>query len=254
VRLAHPGKAVISATRSGTFLAEDGQVEWSSVEAVLQAHPKANVLVLDASVDHSSVAALIAHENFKRDSISTLNSQERLWRAVGISSGITLIDTARIQPAATHMLEYRRQKLAQGALFGNLYCPIFLPQLFTLIGPITYAGQSAAWAHILKARLQRAGTFVLNEPHAGKAWASEFDVLRRLLDFLSAQVPANDTKPLVSGVFTLAGIAAGERLPLPPLTYTQGADQGWLSGDYLPPTPLHHPQDITNELLRSLNP
>jgi len=262
-RLTHPESPFFSATRGGAFQAgqgggvlqaDQGGGVWPTIDALLQSQANQQVLVLDASVDHSSSAALIAHESFKRETIASLGRAGVLARVIGFSSGIALIDAARIQPTAAHMLEYRCQKLAQEALFAGLACPVYLPQLFTLVGPITYAGQSAAWAQILKARLERAGGTVLNEPHARKAWVSEFHVLRTLLNFLAAPKPANHTGPLVSGEFTLAQIASDPDLPAPPLAYTQGAGQGWLSGDYLPPAPRHNPQTITEELLRSLNP
>lgn len=252
VRITHPGSLMVALSRDGGFRGEDGAPEYGSLQAVMHAHPGEQFLVLDASVDHSSSESLIAHESFKRDCIAAIGRHGLLWRCVGFSSGITLIDAARVRPLATHMLEYRRQKLLQEELFATLGCPVFLPRLFTLVGPRTYARQSAAWAQVLKSRLVRAKDLVLNEPHSRKAWASEFEVLRHLLRFLAAGRPVNVTEPIVQGEFTLHEIASGERLPMPAIDYVVGSGQGWLCGDYLPAAELQKPQDVTDELLQAI--
>lgn len=251
-RVTHPDCPVVAMSRECGFRCEDGGQEYGHLEAVMQAHPSEAFLVVDASVDHGSAEALVAHERFKRDCIAMLGRRRLLWRCVGFSSGITAIDAARVRPSATHMLEYRRQKLLQQELFTSLGCPVFLPSLFTLVGPRTYAGQKAAWAQILRSRLEREKGVVLNEPHYRKAWASEFEVLRRLLRFLAAEQPASVTGPLVEGDFTLHEIACGEKLPMPVIDYATGNGEGWLCGDYLPATTLSEPQDVTDELLRAM--
>jgi len=150
------------------------------------------------------------------------------------------------------MLEYRRQKLLQEELSTTLECPVFLPRLFTLIGPRTYASQNAAWAQILRARLESANGVMLHEPHSRKAWASEFEVLRCLVRFLAADHPVSLTGPIVSGYFTLHEVARGERVPMRAIDYAIGSGEGWLCGDYMPATPLLEPVDVTDELLRAI--
>jgi hypothetical protein len=253
IRLACPSSLVVSLTREGTFLQDEGRAEYKSFEALLHGNPGEAFMVMDASVDHSSSAALSIHEHFKRDCIAALARQGLLWRCIGFSSGITLIDASRIRQSAAHMIEYRRQKLAQQELFESLGCPVFLPRLFTVVGPRTYAGQNAAWAHIFRARLERSTGIILNEPHSRRAWASEFTVLRCLLGFLADVRPANVNSAIVQGEFTLDEIASSFELPLPAMRYSAGSGEGWLSGDYLPPSPLVDPQTIGVELLRSLN-
>jgi hypothetical protein len=216
----------------------------------MRAYPGEAFLVMDASVDHGSSEALVVHEKFKRDCIATLARRGLLWRCIGFSSGIAMIDAGRVRPSATHMLEYRRQKLLQEELFATLKCPVFLPRLFTLVGPRTYASQNAAWAQILRHRLDRTTGVVLNEPHARKAWVSEFEVWRCLLRFLAREQPVSVTGPLVLGDFSLHEIATGHGLPMPAVDYAIGSGEGWLCGDYLPLTPLHETLDTTDELLR----
>lgn len=252
-RLTHPHCVRFSLARDGSFSRDGDGAEYESFQAILQAHSGEDFLVLDASVDHSSSAALASHELFKRDCVAALDRQGLLWRCIGFSSGITLIDADRVRHSAAHMLEYRRQKLAQQELFETLGCPVFLPQLFTLVGPRTYAAQSAAWAQIFRARVERATDIVINEPHTRRAWASEYEVLRCLLGFLVHGQPTSVTSPFVQGEFTLDEIASGVELPLPLMVYSKGVGQGWLSGDYLPPSPCRDPQAIGVELLRSLN-
>lgn len=255
LKLTYANAMIYNVNRDGKFTSDsyDGRpVTQNSVEALLKAYPEYKCIVVDASVDHSSIQALITHETFKRETIATICRYGVLDRTIGFSSGITLLEVNRILPDAVHMLEYRRQKLAQQEQFLNLPCPVFLPRLFTLVGPITYAVQGAAWAQVLKARLKRETGTVLNEPQARKAWTSEFQVTRAVLNFLAEPTPISTMETIVSGEFTLAQIADDVSLPLPALTYTLGQRAGWLVGDYLPPQAIREPLFIHDELLRSL--
>jgi hypothetical protein len=255
IQLAHPSARIYTSNRASEFVADADAIRHTTLDSLLYANPGEKFLWLDASIDHSSTENLIAHEAFKRQALSTLSSHQLLNSAIGVSSGITLIPVKRIQISATHMLEYRDQKLAQERQFASLACPIFLPNLFTLVGPITYASQSAAWAQILKARIVRAANTVLNEPQTRKAWTSEFHVFQTVLNFLTATAPMSSTGTLVSGAFTLADIAGDDRLPLPPLAYSIGSGAGWLNGDYLPPEmPSGSHSSIQDALLRSICP
>jgi len=248
----HPYASMIFANRSQVFHSQAGSHAWDDIESLVRGFPNQRVLLVDASVDHTSIAAMVAHEEFKRKVLKYLNSVGALDRAIGFSSGITCFDATRIRCDAIQMLEYRRQKLAQQESFSSLRCPIYLPNLFTLVGPITYSGQGAAWAQVFKARCEQRHGIVLNEPHTRKAWVSEFSVLRTLLNFLSTDIAVNFVGPLVCGEFTLAGIAAGDENPIPKITYAQGAGKGWLLDDYLPPVMPGSLQSLSDELLRAL--
>lgn len=257
IQLAAPSATVYTANRQGTFLrdgAPSAHARHGSLDLLLQAHPARQLVLLDTSVDHSSTENLVAHEAFKRDVVTTLRQRDALGMAIGFSSGITQVSSLRVSDAAPHMLEYRNQKLAQESLFNTLACPVFLPNIFTLVGPITYATQGAAWAQILKARLLRSSCVALNEPHAQKAWVSEFQVFKSVVYFLAQAAPQSVKGPLVNGVFTLADIACGSYLPVPPLVYAAGGGTGWLDGDYLPASPVAEVHPIGEELLRSLCP
>ncbi len=255
IQLAHPNACIYTANRASEFVADADATRHTTLDSLLDANLGERFLWLDASIDHSSTENLISHEAFKRRTLSTLSSHQLLDRAIGVSSGITLIPAIRIQTSAAHMREYREQKLAQERQFASLACPILLPNLFTLVGPITYASQSAAWAQILKARIVRAADTVLNEPHTRKAWTSEFHVFQTVLNFLTAITPMSRTGALVSGAFALADIAGDDILPLPPLAYSIGSGAGWLNGDYLPPEmPTGNHSSIPDALLRSICP
>jgi hypothetical protein len=254
-KLAAPSAIVYTASRAGSFVLDDvtsSYIRHDSVESLLQMYPAERFVLLDTSVDHSSTANLVVHEAFKSGVITTLNRRNTLAMVLGFSSGITMVDVSRISDAASHMLEYRNQKLAQETLFHALTCPVFLPNIFTLVGPITYATQGAAWANILKARLRRASDIVLNEPHAKKAWTSEFQVFKSVLDFLAEETPKSIFGPLVNGVFTLSEVASGAYLRVPALKYSIGDGSGWLDGDYVPSSYVERHQSIIDELIRSL--
>lgn len=257
IKLAIPSAIIYTANREGEFLIGDGLTDHSrhkTLDSLLQVHPSTKLVLLDTSVDHRSTTNLIAHETFKREVIASLDRRNALSVAIGFSSGITLVDAHRISDAAPHMLEYRNQKLAQESLFGALTCPVFLPNIFTLVGPITYAAQGAAWAQILRARLLRSSNVELNEPQAKKAWTSEFQVFKSVFGFLTEKIPDDINGPLVDGVFTLSDIASGAYLPIPALAYSVGSATGWLNGDYLPPAPITEHHSIGDELIRALYP
>lgn len=252
MRLANTHSAVYTARRDGTFILDSDLTTQLPADAIIESLKGRAVTVIDASVDHSSTANLLAHETFKKDVLLRLRDQGVLARALGFSSGITLADASRIRAHSPHMQAYREQKLAQEELFNSLHCPVLLPNLFTLVGPITYATQGAAWAQILKARVQRGETVALSEPHVKKAWASEFRVSRQVLAFLVASAPESVRGPLVDGDFTLADIASSPCLPIPALNYTTGGQPGWLEGDYLAPEHFSDSHSIHGELLRAL--
>jgi len=255
LKLVAPAATMYSANRAGEFVPVQGTAGLAthgSVASLLQAHAADQVTLLDTSVDHSTTANLVAHETFKRNVITTLHSCNALAKAIGFSSGITLVNGTRIQPTAQHMLAYRTQKIAQEKLFDDLACPVFIPNVFTLVGPITYKTQGAAWAQILRARVQGSTGTVLHEPDAKKAWVAEFSVFKAVLSFLANPVPPSIKGALVDGVFTLSDIAKGASLPLPELSFTTGSAAGWLEGDYIPARNTTGQQTIHEELLRAL--
>ncbi len=251
LRLARPMDLVYMVNRNQEFVCDS--VRHASIHSLLTAHPHEKVIWIDASVDHSSIANLIAHEAFKRHLLFTVNQRGVLDRAIGLSSGVTLISRENIRSDALHMREYQRQKKEQECLFSALSCATLLPNLFTLVGPFTYRAQAAAWAHILKSRIESRPNVVIDEPHARKAWVSEFQLFNVVLDFLCDASPSDYMGPLVSGHFSLAEIASAPRIPWPPLEYMQGQGLGWLIGDYLPNLRLAPDcESIDEELLRSI--
>lgn len=210
------------------------------------------VVVIDSSVDHSTTENLIVHEDYKREVIRRLDQAGLLKKVVGFSSGISMLGIDRIDSSATHMLEYRAQKLHQQSVFANLSCPIYLPNLFTLVGSVTYARQNAAWAQILKARIERSRTVELHEPWSRRAWVSESSVFKSVLAFLTDDAPICVRGALVDGVFTLAEIAEADLLGVPGLAFQRGKKLGWLKGDYLPGQSVDGALPIQDELLRCL--
>lgn len=254
LRIAAPGATHFVAQRAGGFCADGDPAV--PLDTLLATHPETPVLWVDASVDHRSTASLIAHETLKRQTLDMLVKHECLYRAIGFSSGITQVPASAIKASAPHMQEYRTQKLLQEKQFAQLNCPFLLPQLFTLIGPITYSGQSAAWAQVLRARVSRESSVTLQEPHARKAWVSEFQVFLTVLAFLQATDPRSSSSPLVSGAFTLAQISSIECLGLPAMKWSQGNADGWMVGDYLPTdsTEKNGANSLVDALLHALFP
>ena len=153
------------------------------------------------------------------------------------------------------MVAYREQKLIQQNFFQSLNCHFYLPNIFTLLGPITYGRQSAAWAQVLKARLTGETQFVINDPYSERLWVSEYSVFMSLLNYLRSIEPNNISGALVDGLFTLDEIASNNFIEgVPLLRYTKGSNNGWLIGDYKPSAfkLLGNPISIYPELTRSL--
>ncbi len=254
-KLVFTSATFFNVNRAGEFVAEHDvtcQTKYSTIEALLCAHKQEKLILVDASIDHSSIENMVIHEVFKRNLIDKLNEQKALFKAIGFSSGITLIDSNRIRTSAIHMREYRIQKIEQEVLFESIHCPVFIPNIFTLIGPITYTTQGAAWAQILKARVERSSGIILNEPNSKKGWTSEFKIFRSLINFLATDSPLSTQGPLLCGDFSLSEIAKCSFSNFPELHYKIGNVEGWLDGDYLPGTLSIEKLSLTDELTRTL--
>lgn len=211
------------------------------------------VVVIDASVDHSSTECLRRHEAEKRQAIRWLEREDPLQKIVGFSSGIALLSPQQINPGSVHMMAYRTEKCAQQELFAEIDAPSFLPNLFTLVGPMTYSQQAAAWAQVLKARLSCVSQLTLHDPMVRRFWVSEHTVFTRLLEFLRAVQPFSMAGALVDGIFTLADIAVQPLgADIAPINFVRGTQRGWLLGDYVVGVEPTNPTPIAPELLRTL--
>ncbi len=239
--------------RDGTFVprSQDGnEAPPLSLAGLKNALRGQSVLFCDCSIDHSSTEAMERHETAKRDLCAWLDARGALRGAIGFSSGIARLEGKRIRPHADHMRAYRAVKLAQERLFHNLRCPVFIPVLFTLIGPQTYRRQAAAWATVLRWRIEQAMEAMLHDPFTRRFWVDEATVRQALVRFLEGTGPARVAEPLVDGVFSLDDVA-GVELPggHPRLHYAVGASTAWHDGDYL----CEHAYPATSALANALH-
>ena len=219
--------------RNGGYLHELTNTFYSNLEKCSTSWGSSKIVFVDTSIDHSNINSLIEHENLKHKVILWLAEKKILYKAIGFSSGITLIDKNSISPIADQMLAYREKKIIQEDYFSSLDCQFYLPNIFTLIGPATYSRQAAAWAQVLSARLKSATNFKINEPYSKRLWVSEKFLFISLLHFLRNQSNSNVTGPLVQGSFTLDQIANIDlEICIPPLKYLNNKKNGWLLGDY----------------------
>jgi hypothetical protein len=245
----------ITYQRTGGYVHEATNNFFANLQSCVRSFDKSQFLVIDASIDHSNIDALTEHESFKREAVLWLSKENLLSKVVGFSSGISLLNQSQIDASALHMIAYREQKLIQQSFFQSLSCQFYLPNVFTLLGPITYGRQSAAWAQVLKARVNGETQFVINDPYSERLWVSEYSVFMSLLNFLRSIVPNNISGALVDGLFTLDEIASNNFIEdSPSLHYIKGSNNGWLIGDYKPPgfKLLGKPIAIYPELTRSL--
>ena len=223
--------------RDGSFVSHppDGAAQQALRPAELRdALRDQPVLFCDCSIDHSGTEAMQRHEVFKRDLCAWLDERGALRAAIGFSSGIARLAADRIRPHAEHMRAYRAVKLTQERHYQALRCPVFLPALFTLIGPRTYARQAAAWAVVLKWRTEGIEGAVLHDPFTRRFWVDESTVRLALADFLAGSGPERIMQPLVDGIFNLDEVARIELADgAAPLGYTVGTSSAWHDGDYL---------------------
>lgn len=241
--------------RTGGYIHEATNNYYENFQSCVRSFDQSQFLVIDASIDHSNIDALKEHESIKRNVLLWLSNEKLLSKVAGFSSGISLLNQSQIDASALHMVAYREQKLIQQNFFQSLNCHFYLPNIFTLLGPITYGRQSAAWAQVLKARLTGETQFVINDPYSERLWVSEYSVFMSLLNFLRSIEPNNISGALVDGLFTLDEIASNNFIEgVPLLRYTKGSNNGWLIGDYKPPAfkLLGNPISIYPELTRSL--
>jgi hypothetical protein len=241
--------------RNGGYLRESTNTFYKDLESCLSNSGTSKILVIDASIDHSNIESLEAHENFKREKIMWLSREGLLCKVIGFSSGIALLNLDQIASNAFHMRLYREKKLIQQDYFSSLRCQIYLPNIFTLVGPITYSHQAVAWAQVLKSRLISESNFLINEPYTKRLWVSEHRLFTSLMHFMRMQTPRDVTGPLIEGIFTLDQIATENfDYGISPLKYKKGNKNGWLIGDYSL-ADLNQSltfRSINSELLRSI--
>ncbi|WP_297914855.1 hypothetical protein [Thiomonas sp.] len=232
-----PGSTRFEHQRDGSFLRSVGgrreslRLRPAELAALARSEP---LVFVDCSVDHRSTDALRHHEAEKAELCEQLDRASLLACAIGFGSGIAQLPAQRIRADHPHMLAYRDVKLRQMELYARLRCPSFLPSIFTLVGPLTYARQAAAWASILAERARASADTLVHDPLTRRFWVDESTVARNLAAFLAAEHPASVSGPAVDGCFCLDDVA---RVPLaaglPELRYRSGSSDSWCIGDYV---------------------
>jgi hypothetical protein len=162
-------------------------------------HP---MIVVDASVDLSSEGALRLHEQIKASVIEALLSQDAVTSYIGFSSGAAQFSEKLIQDSKYR--EYARLKRKMEDFLKGLEIPVFYPELFTLIGPISYQTKSTGWVNVLDKCLNDLKVTIA-EPFELRSWVAEDTLFQYLRAFISAP-DGQHFGALIDGCFCLQDI------------------------------------------------
>jgi len=192
--------------------------------------PPGRFAVIDASIDHASLAAMSAHEDAKSAFLERLNSRGGLAGLLAFSSGVAEFDDALIK-TEWHRC-YKRAKLRLEEFASRLSCPAYCPRLFVVIGPRSFEAAATGWVDVLRQACD--GTRVaMGQPHEPRSWVAEGFLGRQINAFLDAPAEARPATP-VNGTFSLELIArfAAQQLHRE-ITIERREVAGWLSVPYV---------------------
>ena len=192
--------------------------------------PPGRYAVIDASIDHGSLAAMSAHEDAKSAFLERLHSRGGLAGLVAFSSGVAEFDDALIK-TEWHR-SYKRAKLRLEGFASRLSCPAYCPRLFVVIGPRSFEAAATGWVDVVRQACD--GTRVgMGQPDEPRSWVAEGFLERQINRFLDAPGEARPATP-VNGTFSLGLIArfAAQRLGRE-ITIERREVAGWLSVPYV---------------------
>jgi hypothetical protein len=192
--------------------------------------PPGRYAVIDASIDHGSLAAMSAHEDAKSTFLERLNSRGGLAGLLAFSSGVAEFDDALIK-TEWHRC-YKRAKLRLEGFASRLSCPAYCPRLFVVIGPRSFEAAATGWVDVVRQACEsaRVGMGMPDEP---RSWVAESFLERQINAFLDAPGEARPATPL-NGTFSLGLIARFAAQQLGREIAIERRDvAGWLSVPYV---------------------
>lgn len=163
-----------------------------------------NWVVIDASVDYSSLEAFLSWESRKRKFVQQLYNDGKLEAYVAFSSGIVEFDPGFIDDEFKK--EYRAAKVTLEKFATSLNVPIYCPRIFTLIGPETWAYGKIAWVQVAKQVIEQ-GFAMVAYPDEIKSWVAESTIEAQIRDFVSGKhTKKSEILTPLDGTFTLRDI------------------------------------------------
>lgn len=186
--------------------------------------------IIDASIDHSSLERMIAHEDAKLAFMEALEARGGLSGLVAFSSGVVEFDDANI--TTDWHLRYKHLKLRFEAFAQNLSCPAYCPRLFVVIGPRSFRAVTTGWVSIVRQACV-GGRVAIAAPAEPRSWVAETYLREVLARFFEAPEEYRPSTPL-NGTFCLGDIARSVAGQLKRSIVIESCDApGWLSVPYV---------------------
>ncbi len=160
-------------------------------------------LIIDASIDHSSLDRMIAHEDAKLAFLEGLEARGELGALVAFSSGVVEFDNSQIK--TDWHLRYKHLKLRLESFVQSLSCPAWCPRLFVVIGPRAFRAATTGWVSIVRQACV-GGRVEIAAPTEPRSWVAETYLREVLARFFDAPQEYRPSTPL-NGTFRLGDIA-----------------------------------------------
>lgn len=158
-------------------------------------------ILIDASIDHSSFAAMWRHEFEKQELLKELHAQNSALKVVTFSSGCVDFDDSLI--VNDYYREYKKVKLAVEQFYRNNGCQFLMIKVFTLIGPKSKSRLQTGWVSVLNSALTT-GSVSVGDLHEPRSWVAE----AAIRDLISGYIEEGGGGVLtpISGDFSLQQI------------------------------------------------
>lgn len=196
--------------------------------------PTPRIIVVDASVDYTSISHLRQHETDKWRLIRSLALQHEIGLIASFSSGVTDFEDRQITDL--FYLAYKKTKQENLIFYRSLRTRIFFPKIYTLIGPRSYLVKSTGWVDIFE-QARVFNEISVAHPYEPRSWTTECTIQDLFVDFFMGEQPEYLLAP-VCGIFQLADIISFfEELRCCSLTIKKTKANSWLSVPYVAPNP-----------------
>jgi hypothetical protein len=186
--------------------------------------------IIDASIDHSSLDRMVAHEDAKLKFLEALEARGDLGGLVAFSSGVVEFENAQIK--TDWHLGYKHLKLRLEAFAQSLSCPAYCPRLFVVIGPRSFRAATTGWVSIVRQACV-GGRVEIAAPTEPRSWVAEIYLREVLARFFEAPQEYRPSTPL-NGTFCLGDIARSVAGQLKRSIVIESCDApSWLSVPYV---------------------
>lgn len=218
---------------------------------VLPALPRRPILIIDASIDYTSIAHLRRHEAEKHDLMEAIAQQYEIKLIASFSSGATDFDDALINNI--FYKEYKQVKQENLVFFQSLNVRVFYPKIYTLIGPFSLAIRSTGWVNVFE-QARTLEEVIIAHPNEPRSWVAESVIQKLFFDFTTGH-QTEYLAAAVCGTFQLADIVSFfEQCRGRSLKIKRGQATPWLKVPYVAPNPEHVCRHHLHNELESLVP